>query len=135
MLTEFEEMKYFLWTAYGDSKNFACITIEIKFQGLYQGSGADPAGWAVISITIICAHKSKGHGGHFVCTISNLTGHLAALLFVDDTYMIHINLKYEETMTVSHQAMQDSIYTWSQLLIASVGAFKPPKCFYHLIYF
>ena len=95
MLTEFEEMKYFLGTAYGDSKNFDGITIELNFQGLCQGSGADLEGWAVIIITIICAHKSKGHGGHFVCTISNLTRHLAALLFVDYTYMIHINLNYE----------------------------------------
>ena len=85
-------MKYFLRTAYGDSKTFAVSTIELKFQGLCQGSGAALAGWAVISIKILCAHKRKVHGGHFVCPISNLTVHLAALLFVDDTDMIHINL-------------------------------------------
>ena len=67
--------------------------------------------------------------------ISNLTGHLAALLFVDDTDMIHINLKAEETATVAHQYMQNIISNWGQLLIASRGAFKPPKCFYHLISF
>ena len=126
-------MKYFLWTAYGDSKNFDDSTIELNFQGLCQGSGAAPAGWAVISITIICAYKRKGHGGHFVCPISNMTGHLAALLFVDDKDMIHNNLKAEETLTVSHQAIQDSISNWSQLLIASGGSFKPTNCFYHLI--
>ena len=93
MLTAIEEMKYLLCTAYGDSKNVSGSTIELNFQGLYQGSGAAPSGWEVISITIICAHNSKGHGGHFVCPISNLTGHLVALLFVDDTDLIHINLK------------------------------------------
>ena len=72
-------MKYFLRTAYENSKNFAGSTIELNFQGLCQGSGAVPTGWAVISITIICAHKSKGHGGHFVCPVSDLTGHLADL--------------------------------------------------------
>ena len=70
-----------------------------------------------------------------VCPISNLTINLAALLFVDDTDLIHINLKAEETVTVAHPAMQDSISNWGQLLIASVRAFKPPKCFYHLISF
>ena len=70
-----------------------------------------------------------------MCTIYNLNGHLAAPLFVDDTYMIHVNIKSEETVTVSHQAMHDSISTWIQLLMASGGAFKPPECFYHLIYF
>ena len=38
-------------------------------------------------------------------------------------------------MTVAHQAIQDSISNWGQLLIASGGEFKPPKCFYHLISF
>ena len=120
-------MKCFLQTAYGDSKNFSGSTINLKFQGICQGSGAAPAGWAVISITIICAHKRKGHGGHFLCPICNLTGHLAALLFVDDTDLIHINLKAEETVTVAHQFMQDSISNWGQIIIASRGAFKPPK--------
>ena len=70
-----------------------------------------------------------------MCPISNLTGNLADLLFVDDTDLIHINLKSEETATLVHQSMQDSISNWGQLLIASGGSFKPPKCFYHLISF
>lgn len=136
MLTAIQEMKYFLRTAYGDSKDFAGSTIEVKFQGLCQGNGAAPAGWAVISITILHAHKEKGHGGHFVCPISNLAGHLAAILFVDDTDILHIDLrKEEESVYEAHAALQDSIHNWGQLLIATGGAFKPVKCFYHLISF
>ena len=63
MLTAIQDMKYFLRTACGDSTEFAGSTIEVKFQGLCQGNGAAPAGWAVISITILHAHKAKGHGG------------------------------------------------------------------------
>ena len=70
-----------------------------------------------------------------MCPISNLTGNLAALLFVDDTDLININLKAEETATGTHQSMQDIISKWGQLLIASGGALKPAKCFYHLISF
>ena len=135
ILTVFEEMKYFLWTAYGDFKKNSGSTIDLQFQGFCKGIGAAQAGLALNSITMFCAHKIKGHGGHFGCPISNLTGHIAALLFVDDTDLIHINLKSEETKTVAHQSMQDSISNWGWLLIASGGAFKPPKCFYHLIYF
>ena len=58
ILTAIGEMKYFLRTAYGDSKNFSGSTIKLKFQGLCQGSGTSPEGWAVISITVICAHKN-----------------------------------------------------------------------------
>ena len=77
-------MKYYLRTAYGDSKNFRGHKISVKFQGLCHGNGAAPAGWAVISITILNTHKKKGHGGKILCPISQRTGHLAAILFVDD---------------------------------------------------
>ena len=105
MLTAIQDMKYFLRTAYGDSKHCAGSTIELKFQGLCQGNGAAPAGWAVISITILDAHKRKGHGGHFVCPISNLSGHLAAILFVDDTDILHIDLRGNQTVHEAHSAL------------------------------
>jgi hypothetical protein len=57
MLEAIQDMKYFLRTGYGDSTNFKTSTAEVKFQGLCQGNGASPAGWAVISIVIVGAHK------------------------------------------------------------------------------
>lgn len=71
MLTAIQEMKYFLRTAFGDSKDFAGSSLEVKFQGLCQGNGAAPAGFAVISITILHAHKRKGHGTVIKCPITN----------------------------------------------------------------
>ena len=132
MLTAIQDMKYFLRTAYGDSKEFAGSTLEVKFQGLCQGNGAAPAGWAVISITIIGAHKRKGHGGYFVCPISKLDGKLAAIIFVDDTDLLHIRMDKVESVIETHSALQSSIINWGNLLIASGGAFKPEKCFFHL---
>eukprot|EP00956_Cyclotella_meneghiniana_P008123 scaffold10809_cov23-Cyclotella_meneghiniana.AAC.2 len=69
MLEAIQEMKYFLRTAYGDSKGCSQSKIEVKYQGLCQGNGAAPAGWAVISITVLKAHKRKGHGATFCCPI------------------------------------------------------------------
>jgi hypothetical protein len=57
MLIAIEEMKYFLRTAFGDSRNFRGSRIEVKYQGLCQGNGAAPAGWAVISIAVLRAHQ------------------------------------------------------------------------------
>ena len=34
MLVAIEEMKFFLWTAYGDSKDYTGSTVDLKFQGL-----------------------------------------------------------------------------------------------------
>ncbi len=62
MLRTIQEMKFSLHTTYGDSNTAAGLHVDIKTQGLCQGNGAAPAGWAVGSITILCTHKRKGHG-------------------------------------------------------------------------
>jgi hypothetical protein len=62
MLGAIENMKFFLRTGFGDSTKFAGSGIGIKTQGMTQGNGALPAGWAVISICILNAHGKKGHG-------------------------------------------------------------------------
>ena len=121
MLTAIEEMKFFLRTAYGDSKMCARSTIEVKFQGLCQGNGAAPAGWAVISITILQAHKRKGHGAHFKCPISNKEGHLASILFVDDCDLLHLDMRAEQTVQEAHASMQESITNWGKLLMMATG--------------
>lgn len=135
MLSAIQDMKYFLRTAYGDSKNFRGSKIEIKYQGLCQGNGAAPAGWAVISITILNAHKRKGHGASFVCPISNVNATLAAILFVDDCDLIHIDMNCDDSAFETFEKMQESVLSWGNLLIGSGGSYKPVKCFYHLISF
>jgi hypothetical protein len=62
MLGAIENMKFFLCTGFGDSAMFSGSGISIKTQGLCQGNGAAPAGWAVISICIIGAHKKGPRG-------------------------------------------------------------------------
>ncbi len=59
-----QDMKFFLRTGFGDSKEYASATGEIKTQGMCQGNGAALAGWTVDSIAMINAHKRKGHGLH-----------------------------------------------------------------------
>jgi hypothetical protein len=80
MLSAIENMKFFLRTGFRDSTKFAGGGIQIKMQGLTQGNGATLAGWAVISILILNAHRKKGHGAKFVCPITKLTSHLSAII-------------------------------------------------------
>ena len=135
MLQTIQEMKFFLRTAFGDSKTAAGSTIEIKTQGLCQGNGAAPASWTVVSIAILNAHKRKGHGATFVCPISCTVSQLAAILFVDDTDVIHFRMDADESVLEAHRQLQDSVLSWGNLLIATGGSLKPAKCFYHLISF
>jgi hypothetical protein len=136
MLSAIQDMKYFLGTAFEDSKNFQGSKFEVNYQGLCQGNDVAPAGWAAISITILGAHKRKGHSAIFMCPVSNKVVKLAAILYVDDCDLLHIDMGREDSAFVTHlrfEKMQESIMNWGKLLIASGGSYKPPKCFYHLI--
>jgi hypothetical protein len=104
-------------------------------QGLCQSNGALPAGWAVISICILNAHGKKGHGAKFVCPITKLKHHLSAILYMDDTDFLHIDLPKDEQVEDVHIAIQESINSWGNLLIATGGVLQPSKCFYSIISF
>lgn len=135
MLTAIQEMQFFLRTAFGDSDKSVGAKVSLKTQGLMQGNGASPAGWAVVSISIIHAHKKEGHGATFLCPITNYRHDAAGILYVDDTDLIHLNLEEEESVEEAHEALQMSVDSWSDLLIASGGALKPEKCFFYLLSF
>jgi hypothetical protein len=135
MLETIQEMKFFLRTAFGDSKEFAGSTIEVKTQGLGQGNGASPAGWCVISIMILRAHGAKGHRAHFIVPMSHVLSSLSAILYVDDTDLLHLNMDGNKTIFETHAALQHTIKNWGKLLIAKGGTLKPEKCFLHLIDF
>jgi hypothetical protein len=62
MLGSIENMKFFLHTGFGDLGSFLGSGISIKTQELCQCNWTTPAGWAVISICIIGAHRKKATG-------------------------------------------------------------------------
>ncbi len=135
MLKTIQEMEFFLRTAFGDSKTAAGMQIQIKTQELCQGNGAAPAGWAVVSIVILCAHSKQGHGARFRCPISGTSSKLAAILYVDNTDVIHLQLDEDELVEETHEELQASVLSWGNLLIATGGSLKPAKCIYHIISF
>jgi hypothetical protein len=135
MLMTIQEMKFFLRTGFGNSTDFASSTLTTKTQGLCQGNGASSAGWAVVSICIISAHKKKGHGAHFTCPITKLKSHIAGIMYIDDTDLVHFHMDKDQGKDESFFCLQEAITNWGKLLLASGGALKPIKCFYHLISF
>ena len=84
---------------------------------------------------ILQAHGTKGHGAQFISPISLVRSSLLAILYVDNTDLLHINMDAEESIGEVHTAIQRAIENWGQLLIATGGTLKPEKCFYHLIDF
>ena len=58
-----------------------------------------------------CMHTTqKSRGGHFVYPISDLSGHLAAIIFVVDTDILHLDLRKDETVSEAHEALQISVH-------------------------
>ncbi len=88
-----------------------------------------------MSICILGAYGKKGHRAKFYCPITNLQHHLSAILYVDDTNLLHINLTKDKTVDKVHAAIQDSVNSWGNLLIATGGVLQPSKCFYLIISF
>ncbi len=131
MLEMIQEMKFFLRTAYEDSKDFAGLFIEIKMQGLGQGNRVSPAGWCVISIMILWAHGAKGHGTQFIAPMSQVRWSLLAILYLNDMDLLHLNMEGDELVQEVHLALQQSIENWGKLLITTGGSLKPDKCFFH----
>ncbi len=127
MLQTIQDMKFFLCTSFGDSRSCAGSVIDIKTQGLCQGNGAAPAGWAVVSIVILNAHKKAGHGEKFLCPISLIRTNQAAVLFVDDTDVIHLDMDQVEDEYEALSGLQRSVTSWGDLLIATGGSLKPSK--------
>jgi hypothetical protein len=56
-----------------------------------------------------------------------------AIPYVEDTDLLHINLEKDETADDPHAAIQNSMNSWGNLLIATGGALKPEKCFYSIL--
>ena len=135
MLSTIQDMKFFLRTGFGDSTVYAGSANGKKTQGLCQGNGAAPAGWCVTTVAMLRAHKRKGHGAHLRCPITETDHHSAGTVFVDDTDLEHFNMKKLQTVEEVHVDFQKSILNWGKLLLATGGALKPAKCFYHLISF
>ncbi len=94
-----------------------------------------PACWCIISIMILQAHGAKGHGAHFIAPLSQVHSSLSAILYVDDTGLLHLNMGGDETVFETHAALQHAIKNWGKLLIATGGTVKPKKCFFPLIDF
>jgi hypothetical protein len=107
-------MAFYLRTGYGDSTGHAGgytnDSVEtIKSQGMCQGNRATPATWAVTTIPMIRAHRKKGHGAFFITPITKKYTQLVGGLFVDDTDLMHMDMREEEGIESAHGRLQDAI--------------------------
>ena len=88
-LTSIQHMQYFLQTGFGLSANSYGGAPGSICMGLTQGSGASSGAWSAISTVIVGAYKGQGFGARLHSGWSGNDVRLAALLYVDDTDLLH----------------------------------------------
>jgi hypothetical protein len=97
-------------------------------QGVYQGNGAGPVIWAVVSSPVLQILREEGYGDFFKAAISGKQIRLVGYAFVDDTDLIQtgttIHADFEE---VFHLA-QAELSRWEALIRATGGALDVSKC-------
>jgi hypothetical protein len=95
-----------------------------------------PTGWCINSIMILQVHVAKRHGAHFLAPLSHVRRSLSAILYVDDTDLLHLNMDTNESVQDIHAVLQCGINNWGcHLLIAIRGCLKPEKRFFCLMDF
>jgi hypothetical protein len=86
------KVQHYIRTTYGDSTTaYSCI--EIPFQGVYQGNGAGPGIWLLVSIPIINMLKTAGFGFRVRTVISGDNFSFVCYTFVDDSDVVHSSLE------------------------------------------
>jgi hypothetical protein len=128
-----QTMQFFLKTGFGLATQGYGGSSQNPYMGLIQGSGAAPAAWTAISTLMLAAYKSKGYGALFASAWSGVVLSIAALLYVDDTDLLHtcptdITTEYEFFSRV-----QTATHYWATLLQATGGNLKPEKCYWYLL--
>lgn len=126
-------MRFYLKTGFGMAKHSYGGTSRDPYMGLTQGSGASPAAWTAISTVMLVAYKSKGFGAFFKSGWSGILLGLAALLYVDDTDLLHMSRSTGITDTAFVERAQEATTYWAKLLQATGGSFKPTKCYWYLL--
>jgi hypothetical protein len=125
-------MTFYVRTGYGLSKKGYGGTPQSPFMGLTQGSCASPPVWTAISTMILLAYRRAGHGVLMRTAWSGLALLIAAILYVDDTDLLHMNSDREDT-TLFLRRVQAALTLWAKLLQATGGSLKPEKCYSYVL--
>jgi hypothetical protein len=90
ILMEMQTMQFFLWTGYGQSAERYGGSIEDRTLGLEQGNAAAGPRFMALSAQIVNAYLRNGHGSRKITSYTFCLLVLAAVLYVDDTDLIHM---------------------------------------------
>jgi hypothetical protein len=97
-------------------------------QGVYQGNGAGPVIWAVVSSPVLQLLKKEGYGAFFKAAISGNAIRLVGYAFVDDTDLIQTGRSSTDSSEYVFTQAQKALDRWEALIKATGGALTVSKC-------
>jgi hypothetical protein len=123
MFSNLQNLEHPICTAYGNSSaSYGGALWTVPMQGVYQGNGARPTIWAVISPPLLLIMKEEGFGTFFWTSITDDKLQLVGYTFVDDTDLVQTGKTGQETVQEVLVQIQAGIDLWGRLFKATGGA-------------
>ncbi len=133
LLETMETMKFFFRTGFGESKTLNGGTHEQQLAGYRQGNAAAGLGFTAMSSLIVNAYLRDGFGAQIYSSYYKRLLYLAAVMYVNDTDLIHWYRVPSFTPAELIAAAQTATYAWGGLAIATGAAMKPDKCYAYFL--
>lgn len=89
LLIALQTMQFCLRTGFGESEASFGGSKENPLAGSGQGSGAAPAAFSAISALVVNAYRRMGNGAKLTSSYTARMFCLAAVMYVDDTDLLH----------------------------------------------
>jgi hypothetical protein len=133
LLETMETMRFFLRTGFGESTQSYGGTHEERLAGFGQGNAASGPGFTALSSLIVNAYLRDGYGAQIYLSFYKQLLILAAIMYVDDTNLIHWSSTPNCNPKQLIAAAQTATYAWGGFAIATGAAMKPEKCYAYFL--
>jgi hypothetical protein len=129
MFSTLQNLKHTIRCAYGTStESYGDERWAVPMQGVYQGNGAGPVIWAVVSSPVLQLLRKEGYGAFFKAAISGNEIRLVGYAFVDDTDLIQTGISSMDSFASVFTQAQKALDRWEALIKATGGALAVSKC-------
>ena len=133
MLRTMQSITFYVKTGFGVSPNGFGGSHDDPSYGLGQGSCSAPASWTGVSTLIVNAYRNSNFGVTMRGAWSGISLDLAAILYVDDTDLLHLSSIPAQSTEQFVLEVQKATWFWGLLLQATGGSLKQSKCFWYLL--
>jgi hypothetical protein len=135
-----QNLEHTIRTAYGNSEDtyggdMWVIPMQGVYQGNYQGNGAGPLIWAVVSSPLLDIMCEEGFGTFFKMSLSAQVICFVGYAFADDTDLVQTGKDGSETGLEILEQMQAGVNLWEGIIDATGGALLVEKSRWWLIDF